>query len=101
MEASNRVGGRIKDDDSLGNCIGLGAQIITGCINNPLFVMCEQVCHMLWIFLLRPFCNNKQWTAYLLRVAHRKKGFFSFQMKALYSIICRIMHVVKKVVVEK
>ena len=42
IEASERCGGRIKDDHSLGNCIGLGAQIITGCINNPIFVMCNQ-----------------------------------------------------------
>jgi len=33
----------LKDDNTLGNCIGLGAQILTGCINNPLYVMCEQV----------------------------------------------------------
>jgi len=42
LEASNRCGGRVKDDNKLGNCIGLGAQIITGCINNPLYIMCEQ-----------------------------------------------------------
>lgn len=43
LESSDCCGGRIRDDNTLGSCIGLGAQIITGCINNPLYVMCEQV----------------------------------------------------------
>ncbi|XP_063690523.1 lysine-specific histone demethylase 2-like [Bolinopsis microptera] len=43
FEGRDRVGGRIWDDQSLGTCVAKGAQIITGCINNPATLMCKQL----------------------------------------------------------
>ena len=44
MESRDRVGGRVWDDKkSLGCCVGKGAQILNGCVNNPVSVLCEQV----------------------------------------------------------
>eukprot|EP00116_Pleurobrachia_bachei_P000905 sb/3461167/ len=43
LEARDRVGGRIWDDHSMGCCAAKGAQIITGCINNPSTLMCKQL----------------------------------------------------------
>ncbi|XP_068737832.1 lysine-specific histone demethylase 2-like isoform X5 [Montipora capricornis] len=42
VESRERIGGRVWDDKILGCCVGRGAQILTGCINNPLSVLCEQ-----------------------------------------------------------
>lgn len=44
VESRDRVGGRVWDDNkSLGCCVGRGAQILNGCVNNPVSVLCEQV----------------------------------------------------------
>ncbi len=43
LEASGRVGGRVKDNFSLGPCIGLGAMFITGINNNPLTLLSHQL----------------------------------------------------------
>ena len=43
LEASGRIGGRVKDDFSLGPCIGLGAMFITGICNNPLTLLARQL----------------------------------------------------------
>eukprot|EP00058_Branchiostoma_floridae_P003627 XP_002589115.1 hypothetical protein BRAFLDRAFT_75096 [Branchiostoma floridae] len=48
LEAQDRVGGRVWDDHSLGSCVGRGAQIVNGCINNPVALMCEQVSSVNW-----------------------------------------------------
>lgn len=43
VESRNRIGGRVWDDKEMfGCCVGRGAQILNGCTNNPISVLCEQ-----------------------------------------------------------
>lgn len=44
LEAKSQIGGRVCDDDSLGVCVPKGAQILNGALNNPIAIICEQVC---------------------------------------------------------
>lgn len=43
LEAKDRIGGRISDDFSFGPTVGKGAQILNGCVNNPLIVLSYQI----------------------------------------------------------
>ncbi|OCT76488.1 lysine-specific histone demethylase 1B isoform X2 [Xenopus laevis] len=44
VEARDRIGGRVWDEKSFkGLSVGKGAQIVNGCINNPIAIMCEQI----------------------------------------------------------
>lgn len=43
IEAGSRIGGRINDDESLGVCVGKGAQVLNACRNNPLSTLVHQV----------------------------------------------------------
>ncbi|KAG8442358.1 hypothetical protein GDO86_011233 [Hymenochirus boettgeri] len=44
LEARDRIGGRVWDDTPFkGVTVGRGAQIVNGCINNPVSIMCEQI----------------------------------------------------------
>lgn len=42
LEARDRLGGRVFDDHTLGSCVGRGAQVVAGCVCNPITVMCYQ-----------------------------------------------------------
>uniref|UniRef100_A0A3B4AIG2 [histone-H3]-N(6),N(6)-dimethyl-L-lysine(4) FAD-dependent demethylase n=1 Tax=Periophthalmus magnuspinnatus TaxID=409849 RepID=A0A3B4AIG2_9GOBI len=43
LEARERIGGRVWDNTSMGVTVGHGAQIVNGCVNNPIALMCEQM----------------------------------------------------------
>lgn len=49
LEAKDRIGGRVWDDKTFtGVTVGRGAQIVNGCVNNPMALMCEQVGSLPW-----------------------------------------------------
>lgn len=48
LEASNRIGGRVHDDHSLGPCSSRGAMFITGIANNPITLLCKQLGEKVW-----------------------------------------------------
>ncbi|XP_010071247.1 PREDICTED: lysine-specific histone demethylase 1B isoform X2 [Pterocles gutturalis] len=49
LEAKDRIGGRVWDDKTFkGVTVGRGAQIVNGCVNNPVALMCEQVSARSW-----------------------------------------------------
>lgn len=49
LEAKDRIGGRVWDDKTFkGVTVGRGAQIVNGCVNNPMALMCEQVGSLQW-----------------------------------------------------
>lgn len=42
LEAKSQIGGRVCDDDLLGECVPKWAQILNGALNNPIAIICEQ-----------------------------------------------------------
>ena len=42
LEARDRLGGRIHDEHLGDVCVGKGAQIVVGSVNNPIMVMAHQ-----------------------------------------------------------
>uniref|UniRef100_A0A670IFF3 L-amino-acid oxidase n=1 Tax=Podarcis muralis TaxID=64176 RepID=A0A670IFF3_PODMU len=49
LEAKDRIGGRVWDDKTFkGITVGKGPQIVNGCVNNPVALMCEQVSARSW-----------------------------------------------------
>lgn len=55
LEASDRLGGRVRDDTTLGVCLGMGAHIVTGVTNSPLTTLCLQTGH--GMRLIRDHCD--------------------------------------------
>ena len=43
LEASDRIGGRIHDENVLGTCVSRGAMFITGICNNPITTLAHQM----------------------------------------------------------
>ena len=41
LEVSGSLGGRVRDNFSLGPCVGMGAMFITGICNNPFTLVAE------------------------------------------------------------
>ena len=52
LEARDRIGGRVCDEKIGSVTVGRGAQIMNGCMNNPMAVIVKQVgtC-MVWLFI--------------------------------------------------
>lgn len=48
LEASDRIGGRVYDDHSLGSCCSRGAMFITGLVNNPFTLLSKQAGVKIW-----------------------------------------------------
>ena len=43
LEASDRIGGRIHDENVIGTCVSQGAMFITGICNNPITMLAHQM----------------------------------------------------------
>ncbi|XP_073534930.1 lysine-specific histone demethylase 2 isoform X1 [Phyllobates terribilis] len=77
LEARDRIGGRVWDDKSFkGITVGKGAQIVNGCINNPIAIMCEQTGIKMW--KLREKCDLIQEGGRLTDSAIDKRMDFHF-----------------------
>ena len=48
LEASDRIGGRVDDDYSMGSCCSRGAMFITGLANNPFTLLSKQAGEEVW-----------------------------------------------------
>lgn len=84
LEARDRIGGRVHDDWSLnGVCVGTGAQIVNGCINNPMALVAHQL--DLKMQVLRPQCDLYDYSGTSVS-AHCDKR-MDFHFNALLDII--------------
>lgn len=55
LEAGHQIGGRVRDDYSMGVCLGMGAHIVTGVTNSPLTTLCIQTGRQMR--LIRDHCD--------------------------------------------
>jgi len=96
LEARSEIGGRVKDDKSSGICISQGPQIITGCINNPVYIICRQL--GLPLRILRPKCNLIDQTGELISepIDQKVELYFNLMLESTEELKESEKHIVSK-----
>jgi hypothetical protein len=102
LEARSEVGGRVCDDDSLGVCIAKGAQILNGAVNNPIAIVCEQVCvpygnpaQNCFNFSFKNSLPQETFTTVLLWSKFKRNLFSSPELKAQVSFSDHLLFVIR------